>query len=409
VADRDAALRVLGEEGWRLLVDAGIAFDETTTGDVLAAAAKLAARRPDAPPADRSAALEMVTEGAGLARKLAIDERLLAVRGAVEQATASRVATWHANQIPAGARLLEIGCGCGADSLALAHRAANLIATDVDPVRAACTHMNLMTFGLGSARAIPGDGFAILADEGSRADTIFVDPDRRPEGKRVLDPEGWRPPLSAVTALVDGERSVFVKAAPSLDADDVDERFSVTYVSNDGECVEAFLAAGPSAPDGDRIRAVFLPPDGPSVSLSGDRCDAPTAALGDTLYTVDPAAIRARLLAELCTRHGDEHGLGLVDEGIALMTGAAGIDSPWLHAHAIRDSLPMHVKRLRAALRRLSPSQFRVHCRGVPLSAPAVHDDLRKKVERVTRGPSIDVFITRVAGTPTAILAERGN
>ncbi len=394
---------MLGEDGWRLLVDAGVALDQAPSGDALAAAAQLYATRPDAAPTDRSAALEMVTEGARLARKLRVDERLLAVRGSVEQATASRVATWHANQIPAGCKLLEIGCGCGADSLALAHRAANLIATDIDPVRAACTHMNLMTFGLGAARAIPGDGFAVLADEGARADTIFVDPDRRPDGKRVLDPEGWRPRLSVVTELLDGERSVFVKVAPSLDADDVDERFTVTYVSHAGECVEAFLAAGPAvASDGERIRAVFLPPDGPSVTLTGDRSDAPTAPLGDTLYTVDSAAMRAHLLAELCTRHG----LGLVDEGIAFLTGAAGTDTPWLHAHKIHAALPMHPKRLRAALRPLTPSQIRVHCRGVPLSAPAVKDDLRKKVTR-GRGPAIDVFITRVAGKPTAILAER--
>jgi len=402
VADRDAALSVLGEEGWRLLVDAGMAVDETAAGDHLAAAAKLAIRRPDAAPAARSAALELATEGGRLARKLGIDERLLAVRGAVEQATPARVATWHAHQIPADCRLLEIGCGCGSDSLALAHRAANLIATDIDPVRAACTHMNLMAFGLSGARAIPGDGFEILGGDGSRATVVFVDPDRRPEGRRTLDPEEWRPPLSAVTALLDGERSVFVKAAPSLDPDDIDERFGVTYVSNDGECVEAFLAAGPAAPDGDRVRAVYLPADGPSQLLSGDRGAAPTAAIGEALYVPDPAAIRASLLAELCR----QYDVGLLDPEIAFMTGTAGRTTPWLREYTIRASLPMHPKRLRAALRPLAPSQVRVHCRGVPLSAPAIHDDLRKKVKR-GRGPEVDVFVTRVDDVPTAILAER--
>jgi hypothetical protein len=402
MADRDAALRVLGEMGWRLLVDAGLAVDETTSGNALAAAAKLAAKRADALPEDRSAALEMVTEGARLALKLGIDERLLAVRGAVEQATPARVATWHANQLVEGCRLLEIGCGCGSDSLALAHRAANLIATDIDPVRAACTHTNLMTFGIGTARAIPGDGFAVLADEGSRATAVFVDPDRRPDGKRTLDPEAWLPPLSAVTALLDTGRSVYVKAAPSLDADDVDERFSVTYVSSGGECVEAFLAGGPDVPEGDRVRAVFLPADGPSEVLSGDRDWAATGPLGASLYVADPAAIRASLLAELCTRHD----LGLVDEGIALLTGASGVATPWLTEFVVRDSLPMHPKRLRAAVRKFTPTQVRVHCRGVPLSAPAVEHDLRKKVDRGS-SPALDVFITRVAGTPTAVLGER--
>src|SRR5687767_1083258 len=120
--DDAAALALLGERGWRTLVEAGLAFDEGR-GDALAAATALRSRLPDAPPAWRAAALELVTEGARLARKLAVDERLLAVREAVEQASSGPVAAWHADQFPAGARVLEIGCGCGGDSLALARRA----------------------------------------------------------------------------------------------------------------------------------------------------------------------------------------------------------------------------------------------------------------------------------------------
>src|SRR6185295_17694827 len=111
------------------LVEAGLAFDEAG-GDALAAATALAKRRPDAPGVRRAAALELVSGGAKLARKLGVDERLLATRESVEQATSGRVATWHAQQVPENSRVLEIGCGCGGDSMALAYRAANLIATD---------------------------------------------------------------------------------------------------------------------------------------------------------------------------------------------------------------------------------------------------------------------------------------
>ena len=403
--DRDAALRVLGEQGWRLLVDAGIALDEAGDAGALAAATRLAARRPDATGPDRAAALELVTAGQALASKLGIEQRLLAVRDAVEQSTPARVATWHAHQIPAGSRVLEIGCGCGSDSLALAHRAANLIATDIDPVRAACTHMNLMAFGLGSARAIPGDGLAILAEEGQRADVVFADPDRRPGGKRTLDPEAWGPPLSTILALAGGDRAVFVKAAPSLDPDAV-RGCDIAYVSHRGECVEAFVSASPSAAAGAAggVRAVLLPDDGPSVVLEGDRQPCTAADVGESVYTADPAAIRASLLAEL----GRRHGLQLLSEGVALFSGVAGVETPWLAEYRVRDRIRLHPTDLRAALVRL-PGGFgglRIHSRAVSLTAPELQHEVRRVA--ATRGaPMIDVFATRVLGAPTALLTQR--
>ncbi len=397
-----AALRVLAEPGWRLLVEAGLAVDAEPR-DALRAAEHLRARRPDAPAEERAAALELVGEGRRLAAKLGLDESLLAVRGAVEQATSARVATWHAQQLPEGCRLLEIGCGCGGDSLALAHRAANLIATDVDPVRAACAHTNLMALGLGSARALVADGLAALDGDASRADAVFVDPDRRPGGVRTLDPERWSPPLSALRDLAAGTRPVFVKAASALDPDAAGPRFAVSYVSHGGACVEAFLASDGrgDAPE-PRVRAVLLPDDGPSLVLAGNRADAPTRALGPALYVPDPAAVRARLLAELCERHA----LGLVSDGIALLTGDAGVVTPWLTEHAVLESLPLHRKRLRARIAALAPADLRVHCRGVAETAPALERVLRAGLPERAASEPLDVFATRVAGVPTAVLTR---
>ena len=401
---RSPALDVLGEPGWRLLLDASAAVDTVDTSardGQLRAAEALAKRRPDAEPARRAAALELVTSGRRLAAKLGIDEQLLAVREAVEQATPGRVATWHAQQIPAGGKVLEIGSGCGGDSLALAHRAQNLIAADLDPVRAACTHSNLMAMGLGNARAIPGDGLAMLDDEASRADVIFVDPDRRPGGRRRVDPEEWEPPLSKLLALAGGERQVFVKAAPSLDAEAVAGRFSVTYVSHRGECLEAFLRSPPG--DGPAISAVLLPDDGPAVPLEGSRAQAPEGPVGEALYVPDPAAMRARLLDELCKRHG----LTLVDERVALLTGARLEASPWLKRYRVLETLPLRPKDVGNVLRRLRARSVTAHSRAVDLTAPELQKRWRKAVDKKADGPEVDVFATREQDRPVAIVCER--
>ena len=414
VPDLDAAMSVLGEPGWRLLLAAGVAF-EASGGDALAASTALLRECPGAPPAQRAVALELVFEGARLATKIGAFERLLAVRGAVEQASSGRVATWHAQRIPSGARLLEIGCGCGGDSLALAHRARNLIAVDADPVRAACAHMNLAALGLSNARAVPGDGFDVLATEAADADVIFADPDRRPGGVRSLDPEAWRPSLSSLAALATPERRVFVKAAPSLDADFTPGVFDVAYVSSGGECVEAFLESRADTSGAQTVReqtvreqtvreqtvrAVLLPPDGPSVTLDGDRSDASAGALGEALYVPDPAAIRARLLAELCHRHG----LALVDPGVAWLTGPAGAHSPWMRAYQVVAHCGL--QDVPKTLRGLGARAVRVHVRGVPVAAPEVESRWRRALDKRGSGGTVDVFVSRFLGQPGAVLAR---
>jgi SAM-dependent methyltransferase len=397
--DQAHALALLAEEGWRTLVDAGLAFDEAG-GDALRAATVLAKRRADAEPARRAAALELVSEGARLARKLGVTDRLVAVREAVEQATSGRVATWHAQQVPEGARVLEIGCGCGGDSLALAHRAKNLIACDVDPVRAACAHINLTTTGLATSRAIPGDGLELLDGEAADADVVFADPDRRAGGRRSLDPEAWRPPLSRLAALARTGRRVFVKAAPSLDADVVAGTFRVAYVSHAGECVEAFLE---SPCEGEAVRAVLLPGDGPSVTLTGDRGDAPSGRVGDMLYVPDPAAIRARLLAELCSRHA----LRLVAPGIAFLTGERGVASPWLAAYEVLNVANGSQHAAARCVAERHASDVRVHARGTRVPVEEIERILRAHVDPRGGGPVLDLFVSRADGGAVTIVARR--
>ena len=53
-------------------------------------------------------------------------------------------------EIPEGARVLEVGCGCGVVSLAAAGRASLVVATDVNAKAAAATHKNALANGLHS-------------------------------------------------------------------------------------------------------------------------------------------------------------------------------------------------------------------------------------------------------------------
>ena len=265
--------------------------------------------------------------------------------------------------------------------------------------------MNLMALGLSNARAIPGDGLDLLETEASRADVVFVDATRGAGGRRQLDPEKWSPPLSRLVELSRGARAVRVKAPPSLDSAAVAGAFRVTYVSSGGECVEAFLESRHADVSGGTdvadVRAVLLPRDGPSEEFSGARGQAPSGPLAAALYVPDPAAVRAGLLGELCRRHD----LVLVDSTLALLTGDAGVASPWLREHRVLQALPLHPSRVLGTLRTLDPSDLRVHARGVATTGPQLERVWRRALRPRARGPALDVFATRVDGSPTAIVA----
>jgi hypothetical protein len=217
---------------------------------------------------------------------------------------------------------------------------------------------------------------------------------------RSLDPEAWLPPLSRLCALARGPRRVLVKAAPSLDADAVAGEFDVAYVSHGGECVEAFLESRTDRGTPQRVRAVVLPDDGPSAELTGDRGDAPAGPVGEALFVPDPAVIRARLLRELCVRHG----LTLVDDGIAWLTGPACDASPWLRT--FRVVATADVGGVPDVLRRAGARSIRVHVRGTPAAAGDLEALWRKSTSPSGAGGTLDVFVSRFLGRPGAAIAR---
>ena len=55
--------------------------------------------------------------------------------------------------VPDGARVLEVGVGCGVVAAALAERASGVVATDIDPVACSCAARNLADLAVSDAAA----------------------------------------------------------------------------------------------------------------------------------------------------------------------------------------------------------------------------------------------------------------
>lgn len=138
---------------------------------------------------------------------------------AAEQCTSEVIARFHASLIAEGETVVDMTCGLGIDTFAIARRAAAVTAIEIDEAKAECAVHNARVMGLDNVSIVDGDSVAWLNDFTGHVDTIFVDPARRDSmGKRVF---GLADCLPDVTALLPRLRQVcdkvIVKASPMLD------------------------------------------------------------------------------------------------------------------------------------------------------------------------------------------------
>ncbi len=323
------------------------------------------------------------------ATKLGADAaHLYFTHDALEQATRSRVAAHRATRLAeAGATaVVDLGCGIGADLVAMARAGLRVRGIEQDPVRAAIARANLAALGLpGTVECADATAVTIDSEE-----TAFVDPARRTGRGRVFGTDGLQPPWPWVVELLQG-RAV-AKVMPGLAHTDVPGGVEAEWVSDGGDLVECCLWGRAFART--RRRATLLP-SGASLA----HADEPPVigAVGAWLYEPDDAVIRAGVVAELAGLLGG----WLPDPHIAWVSADHGEVTPLARRFRVVDELPFREKQLKAALRARRIGTLTVKKRGVQV----VPEELIKRLK--LDGPNTaTVVLTRVAGDGRAFLVE---
>lgn len=339
--------------------------------------------------------------------------RMYFTQAGLEQSTRASVAAHRArrfaSKLPAGARVLELGCGIGADLMARSQVGLTGDGVERDPLTAEVARANVTAFGLdGLARVRVGDA---LEEDPDGYAAVFADPGRRTARGRVFDPRSYEPPLDAVLGLAGRAPAACVKVAPGIPHEAVPAGAEAEWVSVAGDVKEAALWLGGLAGDVGR-RATLLPSGTPSGDPSdGEAVTLVPAGLGDPdvrpwgryLYEPDGAVIRAHLVAEVAALVGG----GLADPHIAYVTSDELRPTPFASAYEIDDVLPFSVKRLKAELRRRGTGVLTVKKRGSAVDVDRLRRDLGFGGRRAGYGAAeTTVVVTRVGRDPVALLAR---
>ena len=325
--------------------------------------------------------------------------RMLFTEAGLEQATRLRVAALHAGRFQgAGAwRIVDLGCGIGGDAMAMAGIDLEVTAVEVDEVTAAIAAYNLAPWP--NATVVNSDATAIDVTD---FDGVFLDPARRTSGhsntSRITNPADYSPTLDFAFETA-AKLPTGIKLGPGIDRDLIPVDAEAQWVSVDREVVELGLWFGAVARPGIRRSALVIGAHGTAELHSADDSeDVATGDLGEYLYEPDGAVIRARLIGDLARRLGAT----MLSDGIAYLTSDTAVETPFATCFRITDALPFDERGLRKELASRGTGRLEIKKRGVDVD-PA---QLRKKLA-LKGDKSATLFVTRVAGRHTALLAER--
>jgi hypothetical protein len=313
-------------------------------------------------------------------------------RAGLEQATRPEVANHHASRfVQAGVRrVIDLGCGIGADSMAFARAGLEVVAVDVDPVTAAVAQANLA----GRAEVICAD----VSDVGEQLMTpgvgVFCDPARRDDRGRVWRVEDFTPPWSTVMDLLDGRRTAGVKLGPALPHSLIPKAVEAEWITQRGETVEVTLWAGTGASPGRRSALIM-----PNARLTATALlPLSVRDLGRYLYEPAGAVIRAGAIADL----GSQLGAGLVDPQVAYLTSDQLCSTPFAAAFEVRQRLPFHLKALRSWVRQAQIGVLEIKKRGIDVDPV----ELRRRL-RLAGPNSATMVISRTPSGAIAAIVER--
>jgi len=291
-------------------------------------------------------------------------------------------------------------CGIGADTLALSRAGSMVLASDLDPHLVACTSANLVAYGH-AAHAVVADCLRPPA----LCDALVLDPDRRPGGKRTLDPEGWSPSLAEALELALRYEGACLKLAPAMETYGVELPQDLSHhwqwVSVDRSLVELCLWTG--ALSSVEAREATLVRAGKVVAnFSGEPVSTeaiPEGQLEGPLYLhdPDPCIVRSRLLGTLAA----ELELRALHPMLALLVGEAPAPTPFLDSFRVLGSAPLDRRRVRDLLRAHDVGPIEVRKRG--------HPDPAEELARRFKGPGErrgTLFITRLDRGHRAYLTE---
>ncbi|MFA5863814.1 MAG: methyltransferase domain-containing protein [Phycisphaerae bacterium] len=314
-------------------------------------------------------------------------------RKGYEQASGEIIADYKAGRVKlfhAGEDILDLCCGIGGDTLALA-AVGKVTGIDLSPERIHIADLNLQVYQRRQNVTL------LCADLNTVKFTggIFhFDPDRRKNDHiRTVKIEELSPGKEFIDRLLKEVPNGAIKLSPATEYSELPWEGEIELISYKGQCRQLLLWTGKFADV--KLKATSLP------SACAITDEMPVAfnigEIGAYLYDPDPAVSRLRLLGQLAA----ELGLKFLAPGQIVLTSDRFIAHPLARAFRVEEIMPYHEDKVRRYFRESQIGPVTVKPRGV-----AVNVDKVSKLYSGKTGPEKVLFLLRLDKKILAVMGE---
>jgi hypothetical protein len=328
--------------------------------------------------------------------------RMLFTEAGLEQASRLKVAALHAGRFrSAGIKeVADLGCGIGAEAMAMAALDLQVKAFEIDEVTAAVATYNLapfenVTVELADVQQLDLEQF----------ESLFFDPARRDlkgpkkaSAKRIFDPANYSPNFEFCLDAA-RKKPTGIKLGPGHDHRQIPQDAEALWVSIDGDLVELGLWFGSVKKEGVARSALLVDTDGHHeiTSPESNSPNAPLGELGKYVYEPDNALIRSRLISDFAK----PMGLQIISPEIAYLTSDEKITSPWVRGFEVIDNLVFDRKQLKAYVKKNGIGILEIKKRGSDISP----EDLRRELAPKGEGAAT-LIVTRVGDAHRVLVTQ---
>ncbi|AEA47007.1 RNA cap guanine-N2 methyltransferase [Archaeoglobus veneficus] len=296
--------------------------------------------------------------------------------------------------------IADVSCGVGGQLLFFATHCKKVYGVEINPKRAIIAALNAMALELNNIEIIAGDALGeevpVLVRD---ADIIFSDP-ARPPGEEIRTIDSLEPnPLRIVEKYSHTTDRIAFELPPQMPPGRVDRwlKGEKEYTSLNFKLNRLALYMGGLA-DCD-VSAISLPSE-ERVTSEDEAVEIDVASrIGSFIYEVDPAVVKAGLVANLIGKIGLQAEIVKGDKRRTLLTSDGEVKSAFLRRYKVVDVVSFGVEPIRKALRKAGAGKVTLRF-SLP---PSEYWSVRKKLENGLEGDRW-VYLFRIGDS--AVIAE---
>ena len=338
----------------------------------------------------------------------------MATSRAIEQASDRSAAAYKASLMKE-LDILDLCGGIGGDAMGFA-ACGRVVTVDRDPQMTSMAAENLRSIETTQAAAVCADVERFVKHLGgtSLRCGIHIDPDRRADNRRTIDPFAYSPGLDFVNHVAATAQACWVKLAPAAELpQDVSQTFHRQWISVAGSVREQSLLRGDCFVGAGLQRnersAVKVHRDGASCTFacsmpeSGSNANLSSSPLS-YLYDLDPAVRAAGLSEAFAIRHS----LNMLSDASGFFTSDHAIPvTPLVQSFKTIWTGPADLKQIKKQLSLYSCSLQAIKVRGTDhdpakLAKQLKQSDAHERIAAVLLIGRIRGGVFAAIGTPTA-------